>query len=177
MSLPSIVPTCQSEPTDYYRCPVDPSASLGRMIWSRRRSTVVSVREVAINGFTVIAPAECERVLVAMNLAVLEFQDAFFEVKTEQVSHLDGGKLWVMLELVRDVTKPSRIRCRHSFLRRSLTRFESIAAVPLFAILLITCLVMLALPGLGDVLGTANLIESMLSWMRKSFDQWVGSPF
>ncbi|MCH1494120.1 MAG: hypothetical protein L7U72_02730 [Rubripirellula sp.] len=177
MSLPSIVSTSQAEGTGFYRFPVAASESSGRMIWSRRKATAVIVSEVAINGFSVVVSAEWEDLLTARNLTLLEFQGASFEVIPEQVTHLGDGRLLVRLATERDVTQPTRIRSSRWLSKRLLNQFESIMALPLFATLLIASLMMLALPGFGESLGTASLFESILDWVQQSFNQFSESLF
>ena len=177
MSVPSTVPTSQSEVAGFYRFPVAPSESAGRITWSRWKATAVIVSEVAINGFSVVVSAEWEDRLIARKLLVLEYQGASFEVKPEQVTYLDGGRLRVRLAMERDVTRPTHIRRSRRLSKRFLNQFESLMALPLFATLLIAWLMMLALPRFGEAIGTAGLFESILDWARQSFSQFSESLF
>jgi hypothetical protein len=100
-----------------------------------------------------------------------------FEVKPEQVTYLDDGRLRVRLAMERDVTKPTHIRRSRRLSKRFLNQFESLMALPLFATLLIASLMMLALPRFGEAIGTADLFESILDWARQSFSQFSESLF
>jgi len=100
-----------------------------------------------------------------------------FEVKPEQVTYLDDGRLRVRLAMERDVTKPTHIRRSRRLSKRFLNQFESLMALPLFATLLIASLMMLALPRFGEAIGTAGLFESILDWARQSFSQFSESLF
>jgi hypothetical protein len=100
-----------------------------------------------------------------------------FEVKPEQVTYLDDGRLRVRLAMERDVTKPTHIRRSRRLSKRFLNQFESLMALPLFATLLIASLMMLALPRFGEAIGTASLFESILDWARQSFSQFSESLF
>jgi len=172
MSVPSTVPTSQSEVAGFYRFPVAPSESAGRMTCGRWKATSVIVSEVAIDGFSVVVSAEWEDRLIARELLVLEYQGASFEVKPEQVTHLDDGRLRVRLAMERDVTKPTLIRRSRRLSKRFLNQFESIMALPLFATLLIASVMLLALPGFGEAIGTAGLFESILDWALQRFSQF-----
>ena len=177
MSVPSTVPTSQSEGTGFYRFPVAPSESAGRITWSRWKATAVIVSEVAINGFSVVVSAEWEDRLIARKLLVLEYQGASFEVKPEQVTHLGDGRLRVRLAMERDVTKPTRIRSARRLSKQLLNPLDSIMALPLFATLLIASLMMLALPEYWDAIGTGSLFESILNWALQSVSQFSESLF
>jgi hypothetical protein len=163
--------TSQS-PNEYFRCPIQSELADAR-IRSGRRLFRVTVQETSIDGYTVlVGPKESQKLKVGKPW-VLEFQDSFTEVHPQWFFNAADGNIQIGLRRMRDVTPPPRVR-RSLLVRWGGFRYAdpsiSSAMYGGFVLLMFS---LLALPGLGDQLGTSSRIQAALKWVVYEVNQAI----
>jgi hypothetical protein len=159
-------------PNEYFRCPVQSELADAR-IRCGRRLLRATVQETSIDGYTVlVAPKESRKLKVGKPW-VLEFQESFTEVHPQWFFNSADGNVQIGLRRLRDVTPPPRVR-QSLLVRWGGSRYAdpsvSSAMYGGFVLLLFS---LLALPGLGDQLGTSSRIQAALKWFVFEVDQTV----
>jgi len=135
------------------------------------RTCMAQLQETSIDGFTVLVDRRKVARLTPGKNWVLEHDGAKIEVHAQWYFDSPSGQVQIALRRLRDLTEPDPIR---SSLLGSLfgRRYEdpnfSAAAFGGF-VLFLFCL--MALPGLGDQLGTADRIENAFYWILNGIDR------
>ncbi len=143
----------------YYRCRVheDQAAAVLR---SRRCRVDALVQEMSIDGFTVLLRVEDVEQLAAGRAWVLEYAGATIEVEGEWFLNAHEGSVQIGLRRLRDLTRLEN-NSRPFFSRWKSTPIRGAGHCGLICSGLLLCLfLVLALPSVGDALGTAPKIES-----------------
>ena len=176
MSEDLLNPAEASQPSGFYRCAVPDELSRGELRIGWKKASA-SVQETSIDGFTILVPAKSRRMLESRSKWILEFQNALFQVTPSWYCETEDGRVQIGLTNEKDLTKPERIRrSSNSWLSRFVD-LEAGFTSPLFGGLLLAAFLVLALPGVGDQLGTAPLIESGFKWLLTSVDELLDAVF
>ena len=171
MNLP---PEKSEQEEEFFRCPVQ-SENSKAVIRVGRRKSQASVQETSIDGFTVlVSPRDASKLSVGRPW-VLEHEGTRTEVHPQWFFNAPDGHVQMGLRRLRDLTTPPPIRS--SLLTRlGGKRYDdpsyAAAAFGGFVLLLFS---LMALPGLGDRLGTSDRIQDAFRWVIQGVDQSLDS--
>ena len=171
MNLPS--GPADNQASGFFRCPVQSEQSKAIVRVGRRKSHA-TVQETSIDGFTVlVSPRDASKLKVGRTW-VLEYDGTRIEVHPQWLFNAPDGHVQMGLRRLRDLTRPEPIRS--SILARFAgKRYEdpsfSAAAFGGFVLFLFS---LMALPGLGDRLGTSTRIQDTFVWIIQGIDQSIG---
>lgn len=139
-----------------------------------RRKVNATVQETSIDGFTVLMSPKAASKLKVGRPWLIEHEGARIEVHPQWFFNSPDGQVQIGLRRLRDLTPPEPIRV--SLLARIGGRRcedPSVSAVAFGGfVLFLFCL--MALPGLGDRLGTSDRIQNGMHWLMKEANQAVG---
>ena len=162
----------ETQDPSYYRCPVHEDHAEA-VLCSRRRRLKVLVQETSIDGFTVLVkPHDANRLTIGRPW-VLEYEGTRVEVHGQWFFNSPDGDLQMGLRRLRDLTKPQSQRgpffskWRHSSIHD--VGFSGVV----YSGMLLAIFLVLAMPGLGDALGTAPKIESAVMWLWSGMGELV----
>ena len=162
----------ETQDLSYYRCPVHEDHAEAVLCSGRRRLKVL-VQETSIDGFTVLVEPHDANCLIIGRPWVLEYEGARVEVHGQWFFNFPDGDFQMGLRRLRDLTKPqSQTQPFFSKGRHSGIHDLGFSGVVYSGILLAIFLV-LAMPGLGDALGTAPKIESAVMWLWSGMGEFV----
>lgn len=159
---------------NFFRCPVQAEQSEA-LVRDGRRRTRVLVQETSIDGFTIlVSPKDSSRLRVGRNW-VLEHQGARIEVHPQWMFNSPDGHVQMGLRRLRDLTPPDPIKT--SLLTRfGGRRYEDPSyAAAAFGGFVLFLFSLMALPGLGDKLGTSVRIQRAVQWLVNGFNESFGS--
>lgn len=151
-------------PASFFRCPVQADQSRGTIRIGRRRIEA-SVQEASIEGFTVLVePKYAKRLSVGIPW-ILQYNGAKLEIQAQWFFHAPDGQVQIGLRRLRDLTEPEHVRSWWvlSGARRGMEDAGH-STVAFAGFVLVVC-VSLALPGIGDKLGTADHINDTFRWI------------
>jgi len=143
--------------SEFFRCPVAVERSVA-VIKIGRRPIKTLVHEASIDGFTVLVDSADANRLILGKPWILLHDHAKLEVHAQWFFHADDGNVQVGLRRLRDLTKPPAIG----------GWFPSLAGTPredgssgslLFVSASLIAMASLAMPGVGDALGTSGKIQ------------------
>ena len=162
----------ETQDPSYYRCPVHEDQAEA-VLCSRRRRLKVRVQETSIDGFTVLVkPHDASRLTIGCPW-VLEYEGTRVEVHGQWIFNSPDGHLQMGLRRLRDLTNPENTRV--AILSRGQTRSgngEGLSGL-VYTGMLFAVFLLLAMPGVGDALGTAPKIESAVMWLWTGFGDIV----
>jgi hypothetical protein len=166
----------ENEEEGYFRCPI-PTEQAKAVLYVGRRRMAVTVQEASIDAFTILVKPRHASKLKVSRVWVLEYDDTRTEIHPEWIFNAPDGQVQLGLRRVQDLTAVARPHS--SVLRRvSGARSEdpslSAAAYGGFVMFLF---ILMALPGLGDRLGTAKRIQDTISWVIQGVDQSISEGF
>jgi hypothetical protein len=170
MNLP---PASNSQEDRFFRCPVQVENAQATIRVGRRKHSAV-VQETSIDGFTVlVAPRDASKLSVGRTW-VLDYDQTQTEVHPQWFFNAPDGHVQMGLRRLRDLTKPAPIR--GSLLSRFAgDRYDdpsyTATAFGGFVLLLFS---LMALPGLGDRLGTSDRIQDAFRWVLKGVNDSIG---
>ena len=157
----------------FFRCPVQEEQSEA-VIRVGRRKACASVQETSIDGFTVIVPPKYTSVLKVGRPWLMQYDGAKIEVHPEWFFNAPDGHVQMGLRRLRDLTPPEPIR-RSLLLRYGGRRYEDPSfSAAIFGGFVLALFSLMAMPGLGDSLGTSDRIQSALKWIIHGLDQSFG---
>lgn len=171
--MSSSAASADSQDPSFYRCRVqsDNSRAVLRAGWRKIEATL---QETSIDGYTVLVSEQAARKLRVGRPWLLEHEGARIEVHPQWVFNSPDGQVQLGLRRLRDLTPPEPIR-KSVLARVGGRRCEdpsvSAAAFGGF-VLFLFCL--MALPGLGDRLGTADRIQAAFHWVIDGIDESLG---
>ena len=165
-------PIDESSGQPYYRCAVPDELSRGCLHVGWKKA-IASIQETSIDGFTILVPSRFRKALRSKRRWTLEFQSAFFEVAPEWYCETKDGRVQIGLCRLSDLTKPEAIRRPKVAWHQRAGMHDSGYASSIFWGLLLAAFMVLALPGVGDQLGTAPIIQSSFEWILKSLNQII----
>jgi hypothetical protein len=143
----------------FFRCPVVGDCADACLKIGRRRMKV-TVQDTSIDGFTVLVSSAHSKHLRVGEPWILEFDDTRTETLAQWFHHGLQGQTQVGLRRMRDLTPVQQIGSWYTGLLPSKSRNSGTDATVAYAGFTILLFLTMALPGLGDYLGTANRIES-----------------
>lgn len=154
----------------FFRCPVQEDQSKA-VVRVGRRKAIATVQETSIDGFTVLVPPKYSGALKVGRPWVLEYQGARIEVHPQWFFNSPDGRVQMGLRRLRDLTPPAPIR-RSLLLRYAGHRYDDPSySAAIFGGFVLALFSLMALPGLGDSLGTAHRIQSAVRWLLNGLDQ------
>tara|TARA_R110002049_G_scaffold72490_3_gene187284 strand:- start:56397 stop:56930 length:534 start_codon:yes stop_codon:yes gene_type:complete len=157
----------------FFRCPVQ-SANSKAQIQIGFRKVPVNVQERSIDGFTVLVSSKSSRRLKVGGPWTMYYDGSEVEVHPQWFFNSPDGQVQMGLRQVRDMTKLqvktgsfwSKVRPRRKYENSA----SSSAALGGFVLVLFCAL---ALPGLGDKLGTSTRIQDSVRWFVNSADAQI----
>ncbi|MCP4943241.1 MAG: hypothetical protein GY924_14845 [Planctomycetaceae bacterium] len=148
----------------YYRCPVHEDHAEA-VLCSRRRRLKVLVQETSIDGFTVLVrPQDADRLAIGRPW-VLEYGGARVEVHGQWFFNSPDGHVQMGLRRLRDLTKPDVSTGSVLYRWKPASIHDLGFSGVIYSGLLLVVFLVLAMPGIGDALGTAPRIESAVLWI------------
>lgn len=142
-----------------------------------RRKFLVGVQESAIDGFTVLVTPREARKLKVGRPWTLEHQDAMTRVHPQWFFNSPDGYVQIGLRRMEDVTPVPRIR-RSVFSRFFGPRYSTPRASALtLATIILVLFGFLAMPGIGDRLGTSPRIRAATRWIVFNVDRQLNDLF
>lgn len=156
----------------YFRCPI-PSDQAKAVLLVGRRSIPILVQEASIDAFTVLVAPRYSSKLKVGRPWTLEYDGTRTEIHPQWIFNSPDGQVQLGLRRLRDLTPQPHVS--RSFLTKvGGKRYEdpsfSAAAYGGFVLFLFA---LMALPGLGDRLGTAPRIESAIRWVMQGIDKAI----
>lgn len=160
----------------YFRCPI-PTDQARAVLVVGRRSVPILVQEASIDAFTVlVAPRHSSKLKVGRPWT-LEYDGTRTEIHPQWIFNSPDGQVQLGLRRLRDLTTQPTVR-RSILTRVGGKRYEdpnfSAAAYGGFVLFLFS---LMALPGLGDRLGTAPRIEATVKWMLSGIQQAMATKY
>lgn len=153
-----------------FRCPVQSDQSQAVIRVGRRRARA-TLQETSIDGFTVlVAPRDAWKLKVGRPW-VLEYEGARIEIHPQWFFNAPDGHVQMGMRRLRDLTRPERIH-RSWLTRFGGRRYESPSySAAAYGGFVLVLFMLLALPGLGDHLGTSDRIQGAFRWFVQECDQ------
>ena len=156
----------QEKRDEYYRCQVPEELSKAT-ITTGRRKTCAQVQESSIDGFTVLVRDKDAKHLPMGAPWVLDFDGSRLEVIGQWFFNAPGGFVQIGLRRLRDLT-PEPVYRAPFFSRFSSSKMaNSATSAAGFGGFVIALFLALALPGLGEQLGTSDRIQGTVTWIYK----------
>jgi len=160
----------------YFRCPIPSEQAKASLLVGRRHVPII-VQEASIDSFTVLVAPRYSSKLKVGRPWILEYDGTRTEIHPQWIFNSPDGQVQLGLRRLRDLTTQPNVR--RSFLTRvGGKRYEdpsmSAAAYGGFVLFLFA---LMALPGLGDRLGTAERIEDTIRWVVQGIDEAITGKF
>ncbi len=171
--------TSDTEPEDrsFFRCPVASERSEANLKVGGRKIEA-TVLEASIVGYTIAVDAQHHsRLRRDKSEWVISYDETKAIVKAESVSEPKDGKVRIGLRQIQDLTKPERIK--GAFWSRFLPSQDPTGSngVVVYGGFMLFLFATMALPGLGDKLGTSTRIQNTVRWVvdnaGQQFDMWL----
>ncbi|MBB3208225.1 hypothetical protein FHS27_004052 [Rhodopirellula rubra] len=162
--------------SEFFRCPITAENS-SAWLRIRRRRVNVQLQEASIDGFTILVRALDSTQLRIGEPWLLLHDGATLEVQAQWFFQAADGRVQIGLRRLRDLTPPPVIGgwLPNIFARPKMPDYSSSSLVLTCGILLM--LLSLALPGVGDKLGTSTrisaAINSVFGGIRSAFGNWL----
>ena len=162
-----------SQSSQFYRCPVQ-SGNSHAVIKIGMRKIKANVQERSIDGFTVLVSPKYSRHLKVGGPWTMNYDDSQVEVHPQWFFNSPDGQVQMGLRQVRDVTEFKPVEASLWSRLKPRQRFENSASSAVaFGGFVLFLFCALALPGLGDKLGTSNRIERSVRWVVNSADNTI----
>lgn len=143
----------------FFRCPVVGDCA-GASLKIGRRRIRVNVQDMSIDGFTVLIPSVSAKHLRVGVPWILEYDGTLTETLAQWFHHGLQGQTQVGLRRMRDLTPVTYIGSWYTGFLPSRSRSSGGDATVAYAGFTILLFLTMAMPGLGDYLGTAPRIEA-----------------
>lgn len=152
-----------TQSTEFYRCAIVAENSVAVLQIRHRGRFNVKLQEASIDGFTVLVGASNASRLQIGEPWMMHYDGATMEVHAQWFFQSADGQVQVGLRRLRDLTRPPMMGGWFpDFFNRSSTRHDSGGSL-LWAGGLLVMVMTLALPGIGDALGTSAKIQAVLN--------------
>ena len=150
------------EPREFYRVPVDSESSAATILVGRRKIPAV-ILEKAIDAFSVMVKARHAKHLREAEIVKIVFDGSTYQAVVQRIGEKEDGNVKIGLIQTQDLTKPPKIRSSWFTRsgRRDSTADTATIAFGGFVLVLFCCM---AMPGLGDRLGTSKRIQNAFKW-------------
>ncbi|MGB7344845.1 MAG: hypothetical protein WBD20_11560 [Pirellulaceae bacterium] len=160
------------EPRHYFRCAIDQDQSAAKLKlgWKNVRGSVL---EKSIEGYSLLLKRRHANRLRLGKTFRMQYDGTTVEVRVERISEAEAGYSKIGLLLTKDLTKPDPVKSSWwpSF-GPSAKQGEGTAQIA-FAGLVLVLFCAMAMPGLGDRLGTADRIQDAFRWVISAADAEV----
>ncbi len=154
-----------SETTNsFFRCPVA-SENAKAVIRIGRRQTPAEVQETSIDGFTVLVSPENASKLKVGRPWVMHYDGTCVEVHPQWMFNSPDGHVQLGLRRLRDLTRPVKATVSNPRRHRVLSQHDASNSTVAFGGFVLCLFVAMALPGLGDRLGTSDGIQTTVRWI------------
>lgn len=162
--------SCSNE---FYRCQVS-SEQAKATIWTGGRKIPATLRETAIDGFTIIVAGKYARWLRLGCAWTMKARGERNRVHAEWIFHANGQDVQIGLRRLEEVLDSNEPKggFRTYFGRSSLSSYSDYAGLAL-AGLSMTIFLLLSLPGVGDRLGTAPIIQQVARSIMNIIGGWI----
>lgn len=163
----------ENQENSYFRCPVQ--VDHGRAtIRAARRKIYAQVQETSIDGFTVlVSPKDASKLKVGRPW-VLEYDGTRVEVHAQWFFNAPNGHVQMGLRRLRDLTRPAPIKTSLLAQYGGKRCEDPSFSAAIFGGFVLALFSMMAMPGLGDSLGTSDRIQDTVQWIIKGIDQSIG---
>jgi hypothetical protein len=158
---------------EFFRIPVVSENNEG-VIRVGRQKAKVSITETSIDGFTVVATPRNAKKMQSGGPWVLEYDEARTEIHPQWIFNAPDGRVQMGLRRLRDLTKPPSVK--PSLLSRFIggrAANPSISA-SVYGGFVLVLFAMLAMPGIGDQLGTSRRIQDAFQMILNGLNETVG---
>ena len=108
---------------------------------------------------------------------ILEYDGTFTEVHPQWIFNAPDGRVQIGLRRLRDVTKPPRFRTSVLFQWGGKRYRHPNLSATAYGGFVLFLFVLMAMPGLGDRLGTAPRIQDTMRWLLRGIDQLLSQGF
>ena len=148
---------------EFFRCPVQSEQSKAFIVVGRKRAKT-SLQETSIDGFTVLIPSKEAGKLKVGKPWILEHDGTRIEVMAQWFFNAPDGNVQVGLRRMRDLTPIPTIK--QSWGTFFAGKFEiSATSSAGFGGFVLVLFCAMALPGLGEQLGTSDRIQGAVKWV------------
>ena len=141
------------------------------------RKVKVTIQETSIDGFTVLVPPKYASRLKVGRKWVLEYDGTRQEVHPQWFFNSPDGHVQMGLRRIADLTKPDPIRSSWLVWLGGARCDNPSSAAVVFGGIVLGLFAVMASPGLGDQLGTADRIENAVNWVAEgvndAFESWI----
>lgn len=163
VSSPEPAQSGASQADDFFRCPIQSEQSQAIILVGRKRANA-SVQETSIDGFTILISQKEASKLSVGKPWILEYDGTRTEVMAQWFFNSPDGKVQVGIRRMRDLTPVPTIR--RSFGSLFGGQLAASATSPAgFGGFVLVLFCAMALPGLGEQLGTADRIQGAVRWL------------
>lgn len=162
--------------SEFFRCPITAENS-SAWLRIRRRRVNVQLQEASIDGFTILVCAVDATRLRIGEPWMLMHDGATLEVQAQWFFQAADGRVQIGLRRLRDLTPPPVIGgwMPRVFSRPQTPDYSSSSLVLTCGVL--AMVLSLALPGVGDKLGTSSRIQSAINGLyggiRSAIGNWI----
>lgn len=165
--------TIENQEHGYFRCPIQ--ADHGRAtIRVGRRKAYAQVQETSIDGFTVlVSPRDASKLKVGRSW-VLEYDGTRVEVHAQWFFNSPDGHVQMGLRRLRDLTRPEPIKISLLAQYGGKRCEDPSFSAAIFGGFVLVLFSIMAMPGLGDSLGTSSRIQDTVQWIIKGIDHSIG---
>lgn len=167
--MPQTIDLCPStteQEQPYFRCPIPAESQAAKLRVSGKKYRV-RVEESSIDGFTVSLPESLLRKIKLGTTVVLHYDGMVLEMFVHAYANGEIATQQVVLHRLRDLTPKPRIGTWvPAFLRRRM-HSEATHTELMYVGFVMVLFLLVALPGVGDQLGTADRIQNGLQNLVK----------
>ncbi len=168
-----IAPVDSSTNESFYRCKISADCSAGSLIIGRRKVNVI-IQETSIDGFTIVVPARAAKRLKVGTPWILDYDGTKTETHAQWFYHSPDGETQIGLRRLRDVTPEPQIGAWYSPLLPTRSRASMTDSSVAYAGFALVLFIVMAMPGVGDHLGTASHIEDAANWIYHGVSHELG---
>ena len=166
---------CSDTGGEFFRCPVPPDQANAQIKVGLRR-VMASVQEASIDGFTILVQRRHSRQLKVGKPWLLEYKGARFEVQPQWFFQSPEGHIQMGLRRLEDLTELKPVGSWRSLLGGRQSFEEHGTSTLAYAGLILVIFLTLALPGVGEELGTSQHIsracESIIQAVDRCVERW-----
>ncbi|MEM9588754.1 MAG: hypothetical protein AAGA03_15840 [Planctomycetota bacterium] len=161
---------------DYARLPV-PQDRGEAFLKIGRKQIPATVQETSIDGFTVVVTKKHAAKLRVGDTWVLNYDETILEVHPQWFFNSPSGDVQMGLRRLKDLTKPKTIGSWWAPSGKTMDTNTAGNSTLLFSGVVLVLFTAMALPGLGDSLGTSNRINDALKSIFQTVDRQITRVF
>ncbi|MGB7326800.1 MAG: hypothetical protein WBD31_18130 [Rubripirellula sp.] len=166
-------PDTSTKPSSgFFRCPISSDRSKATIRVGRRKFAA-DVHETSIDGFTVLVSPKYSSKLKVGRPWILVYDGTRTEVHPQWMFNAPDGHVQIGLRRLRDLTRPPKVkRSLLSSIGGRKYDDPSYSAVG-FGGFVLALFSLMALPGLGDRLGTSDRIQGTVRWIASELSYTI----